>query len=455
KHVPGGLQSVEHVFCPINGRYRFTYIGHNGEFRCDQSFSDISNCPHGNALGVRFRHCSFANMDTHFLCLGDWENFSGDRYLALMDLREDPKSRPKYRCGMYREEANSGRIFLSLSADSTCTAQLKSATNGFESLILNPIPTKSFPTHVETSKCRFPEWSQGKWDRTKIDGNTLKFKDQLTQFRTFPNILEFQFGTQKTDTYSEHLCEDMQFTSHSWFTQGKKNIAIATPCPITGDYMGVVPGVTGLCAKVASDCNNPDIMFYTVSSCENRSHIFEEREYRCLGNWEEDGILYTHTQRRDMPGHQCFTGKIQKNGEEAFIKEAGDSCIRGEDPLIFGMKITKQASCPRLLPVASYVPVRPNWPTRSDKIIPHKLPAYPPIRPQPRPAPQPIIPAAARPAATKDPHWYQAELPATKPWNPAMNTPRSSHGNQAEFYGPKLFSLLIVFLIARTLQSEL
>lgn len=42
-----------------------------------------------------------------------------------------------------------------------------------------------------------------------------------------------------------------------------------------GDYTGEVPGTSGLCAKVASDCNNPDIMFYSVSSCENRSHVYE------------------------------------------------------------------------------------------------------------------------------------------------------------------------------------
>jgi len=42
-----------------------------------------------------------------------------------------------------------------------------------------------------------------------------------------------------------------------------------------GDYTGVVPETTDLCAKVASDCNNPDIMFYSVSSCENRSHVYE------------------------------------------------------------------------------------------------------------------------------------------------------------------------------------
>lgn len=55
----------------------------------------------------------------------------------------------------------------------------------------------------------------------------------------------------------------------------EKIVAQSTPCPIMGDYTGEVPGASGLCAKVASDCNNPDIMFYSVSSCENRSHVYE------------------------------------------------------------------------------------------------------------------------------------------------------------------------------------
>lgn len=31
-----------------------------------------------------------------------------------------------------------------------------------------------------------------------------------------------------------------------------------------------------------------------------------------------------------------------RRGQEAYIKEAGESCVRGEDPLLFGMKIAKQ-----------------------------------------------------------------------------------------------------------------
>lgn len=45
-----------------------------------------------------------------------------------------------------------------------------------------------------------------------------------------------------------------------------------------GDYTGEVPGTHGLCAKVSSDCNNPDIMFYTVSNCEERGHIYEGKD---------------------------------------------------------------------------------------------------------------------------------------------------------------------------------
>ncbi|KPM03850.1 hypothetical protein QR98_0022870 [Sarcoptes scabiei] len=82
--------------------------------------------------------------------------------------------------------------------------------------------------------------------------------------------------------------------------------------------------------------------------------LFSQREYRCLGNWEEDGILYTFTQRRDMPGHQCFAGKIYRNGDEAYIKEAGESCMRYVDDWCISKKKKKKKKhsiffkCPRI-----------------------------------------------------------------------------------------------------------
>ncbi|KAI2811489.1 hypothetical protein BLOT_002666 [Blomia tropicalis] len=398
KHVPGGLQSIEHVFCPFNGRFRFSYSANNGQQSCDFGYSEMSNCPHGNALNVKFRKCTFPTMDINFMCLGDWESPNGDRYLALMDIREEPEARPKYRCGLYKNNHKTGQITVSLSSDSTCSSHLANSSTGFESLTLSPLPTKRIPAHVENSKCRFPDWTQGRWQRSKVESNHFIYKDEQNKFRTIrsrcvmrqndtpnerfvvhsstqcgeqsysclwlkrrsPNIMEFKFSDKSSSVMDEKLCDDRNFVSGQWITEGiaeDKIVAQSTPCPIMGDYTGEVPGTSGLCAKVASDCNNPDIMFYSVSSCENRSHVYEEREYRCLGNWlEDDGVLYTFTQRRDMPGHQCFAGKVYRNGDEAYIKEAGEhNCIRGEDPLIFGMKITKQASCPRL----SNVPIKP------------------------------------------------------------------------------------------------
>lgn len=102
KHVPGGLQSIQHVFCPFNGKYRFDYrSGINEELQCHDGVSEMSNCPHGNALNVKFRKCTFPTIDINFLCLGDWDSSTpNERYIALMDIREDPETRPRYRCGV-------------------------------------------------------------------------------------------------------------------------------------------------------------------------------------------------------------------------------------------------------------------------------------------------------------------------------------------------------------------
>lgn len=158
------------------------------------------------------------------------------------------------------------------------------------------------------------------------------------------NIIELRYGRSVSQIPKSELCADKEFENSRWITLGRQQSLQATACPISGDYTGVVPEEKLFCAKISSDCNNPDIMFYTVSLCQNRSHIFEQREYKCFGKWEEDGILYTYTQRRDMPGYQCFTGKLMAEGDEVYITEAGQNCVRGENPLETGMKITKQGT---------------------------------------------------------------------------------------------------------------
>ena len=45
-------------------------------------------------------------------------------------------------------------------------------------------------------------------------------------------------------------------------------------------------------------------------SCSCVTFFSSDREYRCLGAWEEDGLLYTYTRRTHNPRHECFVGRV-------------------------------------------------------------------------------------------------------------------------------------------------
>lgn len=68
---------------------------------------------------------------------------------------------------------------------------------------------------------------------------------------------------------------------------------------------------------------------------------YEEREYRCLGQWKEGDFVYTYTQRTDAAAHECFVGSISSE-EEIYIIEAGEHCDRKVNPLDYGMKLVRQ-----------------------------------------------------------------------------------------------------------------
>ena len=38
--------------------------------------------------------------------------------------------------------------------------------------------------------------------------------------------------------------------------------------------------------------------------------MLADRSYQCLGQWEEEGLTYTYTQRTDIPGYECFVGQV-------------------------------------------------------------------------------------------------------------------------------------------------
>ena len=103
-----------------------------------------------------FRH-SLPPSDKSFHCLGDWEGPDGQRYVALMDTQAtsrygggngDGGERPRYRCALYEEDVESGHIRMALSSDSTCINQLRSPTDGYETLRLRPKFPPAWPSHL-------------------------------------------------------------------------------------------------------------------------------------------------------------------------------------------------------------------------------------------------------------------------------------------------------------------
>lgn len=400
-------QPLEPVYCPLDGRFHLTYNiddGRESATECPEPSSTLANCPSGNAFTMNFHRCKFSDFSKTYECLGDWEGIEGQRYLALHDPMAlsgdtaDPPQ-PRFRCAMYEVEEETGRVHLSLSHDSTCFNKLHSAWVGYETLVLTPTPPKPPVPEAASAKCTFPEWAQGQWENLLVEGNLATYTD-LHSYKTYrvfcldteiaglvpvytqsqcgteaftclamqersSNVMEFQISPDVKEQYEEGLCSSpASLTWDSWVTRGRVDRFKQSPCPVAGEYTGVIPDASVLCAKLYSDCNNPEIMFYTVFSCYNRSEIFEEREYRCLGQWSETGVTYTYTERRDKDGYECFAGVVVNDGE-IYIMEAGANCQRGLQALSFGMKLVKQAPClndpaiaqrPNMSP-----PTQPSW----------------------------------------------------------------------------------------------
>ncbi|XP_063596545.1 uncharacterized protein LOC134773284 [Penaeus indicus] len=399
---------IDRVFCPINGRYRFTYDVNDGTestVECPEPSSELSNCPKGSQLQLRFRRCSFGELDMGLRCLGDWEGHDGQKYLALWDPEVTTDHQPRYRCAMYSVEETTGRVFLSFSIDATCTNHLHSPWDGYESMVLTPVTPPTPPAVVQTTACAFPEWAHGSWQHLQIESNELWLQDAGSdkKYRTLclsqhaphgeryalysqtqcgeeeftciwikkraVNVIEYQMASYPSDKYNvSRICSDDMFRGQEWITQGRLDPENHAGCPITGEYTGVIPDAKELCARLASDCRDPQHMFYTVSSCFNSTEVYEERDYRCLGQWSEGGVMYTFTHRRDVNIYECFAGVVVSSNE-IYIIEAGTSCQRGLQPLAYGMKLVRQATCseiearestPPPPPPSSSIP--PWWP---------------------------------------------------------------------------------------------
>ena len=98
---------------------------------------------------------------------------------------------------------------------------------------------------------------------------------------------------------------------------------------------------------------------FTITIYHNKrfGSTISDREYQCFGQWEEDGLLYTFTKRRDLPNvYECFVGgssmvTSEYDGSEKLnqtkkrkisIIESGFNCRRGLNVNSFGMPLTKK-----------------------------------------------------------------------------------------------------------------
>jgi len=366
---------VSKEYCPMDGKYTFTYKLNDGSKKeCSDGSSSIDSCP-GSALNLKYRQCNFGNYNSSFECLGHWNGPRGQKYLALFNKRFGPR----YRCAMYTEDPRTGIISLAIGKDSTCGNELYNSTSGYETLELTPISDIKWPLDISYSSCSFPAWMVGNWEHIRITENTITYRDHTT-FRTFTikcasdvmetdkyivytktqcgeeqyncmriqkrshNILEFQLSnnySKNNDVYN--LCDDNNFKDDAWLTQGRVDSIVEQPCPISGEYTGIIPDATYLCANLRSDCRAPELMYYQIFDCSTKM-VYEEREYKCIGHWRNDDHLYTYTKRHDISAevYECFVGSIIPGKEDIYIKEAGEHCQRKIDPLVNGMKLEKK-----------------------------------------------------------------------------------------------------------------
>lgn len=378
-----GGSAISKTYCPLNGKFKFTYSINDGtedDLECHEPLSEATDCPTGYKFDLHFKGCSFPDFDMSFQCLASWPGENGETYLSLLDTKLPQlgeEARPRYRCALFKEDSDTGLTHVALSSDSTCVNHLYSAQDGYETLHLEKLAEEE-PETPAHPQCIFPDWMQGQWEGVTIEGGEMVYRDE-TNFQTFRgkclqaanadrfvvhlktdcgsaahycalfqqrdvNVMEFQLGVSSSDSSDLALCNVENFSPSKWLTMGRSHILELPHCPLVGEYTGVIPDAEGLCAKSYADCNNPEVMFYTVFNCQNQTEVYEEREYRCFGQWEEDGLVYTYTKRQDLPGNECFVG-VTIDENQNMVTEAGQNCERGHQPLKYGMTLQRQAKC--------------------------------------------------------------------------------------------------------------
>ena len=69
-----GGSAITRTYCPLNGKFRFTYSINDGtedDLECHEPVSEASDCPSGYKLDLHFRGCSFPNFCKFY---NKWKN---------------------------------------------------------------------------------------------------------------------------------------------------------------------------------------------------------------------------------------------------------------------------------------------------------------------------------------------------------------------------------------------
>ena len=67
---------------------------------------------------------------------------------------------------------------------------------------------------------------------------------------------------------------------------------------------------------------------------------FSDREYQCLGQWEENGQLLAYVRRKDKNNLECFVGATDEFGQ-IHLSESGSNCQRNLKVIQSGMRLSK------------------------------------------------------------------------------------------------------------------
>lgn len=96
-----------------------------------------------------------------------------------------PKQRFFINCfQLYTHDYRTGDIQMALSRDSTCTSDLISSSNGYETFLLSPKPESPWPAEASFGTCSFPTWMHGNWEHVRVDDDTMIYNDH-SSFKTY------------------------------------------------------------------------------------------------------------------------------------------------------------------------------------------------------------------------------------------------------------------------------